>query len=243
MKDRKDVFLRLCELVLSTAAIELLLLLIPACISMLTWRDEKAPVMEQLVVRPFDLLLIGGLLATLASLWLYLYWVLPYTGETPWDQVVSLGVTVSLFLMNYFVMVPELLPYRYFFVAAVILPVWYKDSVWRKRFAGTQYEPVVDRWRRNMRFTFTGTLFGACLFAVLLHPTLQASITKALFGQALKATRVYEIAVAAVFSATFLATSVRSCMRNFYYFTKHGADDIEFLESLNDIRCTPPDSR
>ncbi|MFL6245564.1 MAG: hypothetical protein ACJ74H_06040 [Thermoanaerobaculia bacterium] len=240
MKDRKDVFLRLCELVLSTAAIELLILLVPACISMLTWRDASAPVMEQLVVRPFDLLLIGGLLATLATLWLYLYWVLPYTCETAWDQVVSLGVAVLLFLLNYFVMVPELLPYRYFFVSAVMVPVWYKDSVWRKRFAGTQYEEVVDKWRRNMRFTFAGSMFGAVLFAALLHPALQVSITKALFGQALKGNRAYEIAVAAVFSAVFLATSVRSCMRNFEYFTARGSDDIEFLESLTRIQCSPP---
>jgi len=237
MANRKDVFLRLCEIVLSTSAIELLILLVPACISLLTWRDEPAPIMNQLIVRPTDILFIGGLLAMLSTLWLYLYWVLPYVCETAWDQVVSLFITVLLFLVNYFAMVPNLLPYRYFFVAAILAVVWYKDQVWNHRFSHTKYGEVVDQWRRNMRFTCVATLFGGGLFAVLSHPSTRVAITNTLFGQPLKGTRAYEIALSAVFSAAFLTASVRSFMRNFDYFTRKGAKDIDLLEVWSIEQC------
>ena len=229
MSQKREIFMDLCQLVMSAAAIQLIILIIPGSMALFTQKGQWAPVMTQLLVRPADLFLVLALWAMLASLWLYLYWVLPYAGERPLDQVVSLFLAVLIFLTNYFVMVPELFPFRFFFISGVLGVTWYKDAVFARRFAGTSYAATVNRWRRNVRWTFLFSVVGACCFAALSHPLIWSALSSSLFGQPVRVSRLYEVILAAAFNVTILAVSVRSLSKNFIYFNAYGEEDIQIL--------------
>jgi geranylgeranylglycerol-phosphate geranylgeranyltransferase len=233
-----DPILTISVVVLSLAAGNLLLLLVPATLAIIRCEAVDVDIGIPLVVRPLDLILLVAMLVTQMTLGFFYHYVLPYAGETLPSQVVSLVLAILLFVSTFLVADASLFPWRLYVVAVPMTFVVYKNWVLARRFRGTAYAPVVERWYSNIRWGFVANIVGATLFLALFHPPLADRALAVFFAPPIRTTPAYTTWLPAVFYSVLLVAALRSLIRNYTYFVSVGASDADALSAA--LNCERP---
>ena len=170
-----------------------------------------------------DFIFIAALALSELNLILFFHFTMLHACEPLSARMVSLALAIYLFAMNVMVMLPSMLPYRFFWIIGMAVLVAWKNRALVRRFKGSEVSTELRLWYANVLWTVAAVIIVAVGFYFLVDPRRRVALFELIIEtRPLRFLPRYEAYVPGMFYVLYLGVAIRTFWRNAEKFFKGG---------------------